>query len=239
MPLVNADFKGMEILTAMWLSQDPIGMEEQISGFDLHGDNQTRLKLPSRLIAKIFIFRLLFGGTAYAYATDADFAEVKWSERKWQEAIEAFYDKYKGLDKWHRSLMEQVQSTGKISIPTGRTWYFSPIIKNGEARFPRTQILNYPVQGLGADLMSIARVSLWRRMRSLKLISRMIGTVHDSILTDGPQEEVDTIVQLCYNVWSDLPMNFEKLFGVPFNLPCRVEVQTGPNWKDMQVCESS
>jgi DNA polymerase I-like protein with 3'-5' exonuclease and polymerase domains len=229
----------MEWLTAVYLSQDKVGIDELAANFDQHGDNQRRLSLPTRLVAKTFLFRLLFGGTAYSYALDPDFSYISNDAGYWQDAIDGFYDKYKGIKQWHDTLMQQAQMTGLISISTGRVWKFTPYLKNGELKFPRTRILNYPVQGLGADLMSLARVSLWRRLNTEGLKSLLISTVHDSILLDCPSSEVDRVVKLCYNVWSDIPKNFEKAFGVPFNLETRVEVQIGPNWKDMTDAHSS
>jgi len=224
----------MEWLTAVFLSQDVVGLKELHDKFDQHGDNQERLKLPTRLVAKTFLFRLLFGGTADSYALDPDFSNISSDKRYWQRAIDTFYEKYTGVARWHSELMNIVQETGKYTLPTGRTWKFVPILKRGELRFPRTQILNYPVQGLGADLMSIARISVWRRRKTVAPDSLLISTVHDSILVDSPKKDVDNVVKLMYNVWVDIPANFERLFGVPLNVETRVEVQVGPNWKDMK-----
>jgi hypothetical protein len=47
-------------------------------------------------------------------------------------------------------------------------------------------------------------------------------------------EEVDTVCELLYNVFADIPANFQRLFGVEFNLPLKVEIQTGSTWGDMQ-----
>lgn len=222
----------MEIVTAMFLSQDPVGIKELNEGFDFHGDNQLRLGLPERLHAKTFIFRLLFGGTAPAYSYDSVFSSISTDNGFWQERIDTFYQKYRGIAEWHTELMKLAQSNGLISLPTGRSWIFKPYLKRGELVFPRTQILNYPVQGLGADLMTIARILLFKR-KGTKFQSQLISTVHDSILIDSPTEEVDKIVEMLYNIWDELPSEFERRFGIPFNIKTRVEVKVGPNWKDM------
>jgi DNA polymerase I-like protein with 3'-5' exonuclease and polymerase domains len=57
MSLVQADAVGLEIRVAAFLSQDPVLLTELRDGLDIHTDNQTRFDLPSRLIAKIFVFR--------------------------------------------------------------------------------------------------------------------------------------------------------------------------------------
>jgi DNA polymerase I-like protein with 3'-5' exonuclease and polymerase domains len=236
--LINVDAKALEWYAAVYLSQDKVGIEELTDGtVDQHTDNQQRLGLPSRLVAKIFLFRLIFGGSAFSYANDPDFSYISSDQRFWQFAIDKFYDKYRGLEQWHSSLMEEVQTTHRLVMPTGRIYTFEQFSKRGELFFPRTQILNYPVQGLGADLMTIARVFFGRnlsRRRELNSLVKLISTVHDSLLIDSPEECVDEVCKMLYNAWDKIPENFEKLFGCKFNLPMRCEIQVGPTWGTME-----
>jgi len=55
--LVNADFRALEWLGAVFLSQDPVGYKEIHANVDQHTENQKAFALPSRLIAKTFVFR--------------------------------------------------------------------------------------------------------------------------------------------------------------------------------------
>lgn len=238
--LINGDAKALEWLTCVYLAQDPVGMEElRDPSIDMHTDNQRRFDLPERVVAKIFLFRLIFGGSAFSYAHDPDFSYVSNDPRFWQDCIDKFYDKYRGIAKWHQALMREVQEHGKYTLPTGRTYVYKSYLKQGIPTLPRTKILNYPVQGLGADLMMVARVALWRAMQRQKLNAKLISTVHDSVLVDAPDSEVDTVVGLFFDTWDRLPQRFENLFGVEFNLPCRVEVQKGPVWGKMQnICKT-
>ena len=232
--LVNSDAKALEWVCALFLSQDPTGIKEYKDGVDVHAANREAFNLPSRLIAKTYLFRLIYGGSAFAYAHDPDFASASSSERYWQSVIDKTYLKYKGLGAWHTKLMQEVVNSGRLVMPTGRVYSFK---REQGKDFPRTQILNYPVQGLGADLMSIARVSLYRRMHQANLKSLLVCTIHDSILVDGPEEEVAKVVQLMYDVFRDIPLNFKRLFGIDFNLPVRCEIETGPNWGAMKAVE--
>lgn len=232
MPILNADAKQLEWVAAVYLSQDPVGIKEIIEGIDQHSDNQARFNLPSRLIAKIFVFRLIFGGQAWSYAHDPDFSDVKdgrgykADEGFWQNVIDKFYTKYQGLYKWHKRLMVEAIDTGRLVMPTNRVYTF----KQEKGEWPRTQILNYPVQGLGHDLMAIARVSLRKRMIKKNLKSLLISTVHDSIVSDCPSEEIPEMIQLHKEVFRDIPDNFKRKFGVEFNLPMRVELEVGDTW---------
>lgn len=232
--LLQADAKQLEWVGATFFSQDPVALEEIWNEVDQHADNQARFNLPSRLIAKTFVFRLIYGGSAYSYANDPNFKDIG-NEDFWQGIIDQFYTKYKALYKWHTDIVNIVKRDRKLVMPTGRIYNYEPDYSYGKERWPRTKILNYPVQGLGADLMAIARVSLRNRLKDKQGI-KLVNTIHDSIILDFDDKQNDPmelvkIVDTCFN---DVPKNFEKLFGTPFNLPMRVECELGNNWGDME-----
>ena len=231
--LINCDAKALEIVCASFLSQDQVSCDEIRNNVDQHSANQERFKLPTRLIAKTFVFRLIYGGSAYSYANDPDFTEVSRSEKFWQGVIDEFYTKYKGISKWHSDLMSQATTTGMLRMPTGRIYNFNSTERNRDLVWPRTKILNYPVQGLGADVMTIARVSAFRRFKKEKIKGELISTIHDSIVADVENHEVERVCQLFTDVFRDIPMNFQRIFGVEFNLPTRCEVAYGPNKYDL------
>lgn len=237
--LLQADAKALEWVCATYLSQDPVAYEEIWNNADQHTDNQQRFGLPSRLIAKTFVFRLIYGGSAYSYANDPNFKDIG-GEKYWQTVIDQFYEKYRGLGEWHRRIFDEAKRDRKLTMPTGRVYYYEPEIKFNKENWPRTKILNYPVQGLGADLMAIARVSLFNRLKDKEGI-KFVNTVHDSIILDFDQNICDniSIVNLVDKCFNDVPKNFEKLFGKEFNLPMRVECQVGPTWGDMEVVNAN
>ncbi len=230
--LIQCDAKALEWLVAVYLSQDPTGIKEIIANVDQHTDNQHRFGLPSRLIAKTFVFRLIYGGSAYSYANDPDFTAVSTKEKFWQKVIEEFYAKYTGLADWHTALMQEATTTGMLRMPTGRIYNYRPEERRGDLVWPRTTILNYPVQGTGADIMCIARVSFARRFKQRGIKGKLISTVHDSIVVDVEDTEVDTVCKMFHEVFDDIPANFKRIFGKEFNLPARCEVEYGMNLKD-------
>ena len=239
--ILNIDAKQIEWVAAVFWSQDPVGMEEIKQEYDIHADNQKRLKLPTRLIAKTLLFRTIYGGTGYSFATDPEFSNFG-GEKWWDEKITTFLTKYQGLRAWHERLYQRVVlDDGRLDLPTGRSYIFHPS-KNraGELHYPRTKILNYPVQGLAADLMAIARVSLHKRLKALNFNGILwCNTVHDSIVLDiKPEIWLDTQEEVCYTinkVFEDIPNNFNRLFGLEFNLPIRAEISYGKNWGDMEI----
>jgi DNA polymerase I len=233
--LINADVKALEICCAAFLSGDDTMTKEILSGVDLHSENQQAFGLPDRLIAKKLVFRILYGGTEYAFVKDPEFNHVSKNIGYWYNVIQNFYEKYSGLYDWHQKLVANVILTGFYRSPTGREYKFKPYqTDRGEWKWPRTNILNYPVQGFGADLMTIMRVSLWNRIKKQGLDIKPIATVHDSVLLDAPKEQVDQAVTLLSEVARDIPGNFLRLFGVQYTLPFKVEIEVGNIYYNME-----
>lgn len=241
--LINCDISGLEWICAVYLSQETVAMKEIADLVDQHADNQKRLGFPAgpdyRRIAKIFVFRLIYGGGAWSYANDPDFMGVSTSEKYWQGVIDQFYDKYKDLHKWHTKIVQEVVGSGRLVMPHGRIYTYE---KDKRGEWPRTTILNYPVQGLGADLMMIGRISFFRRLKASNLIGLLVSSIHDSLVVDAPSEKLDKLDNNCYNICmmlknviEDIPKNFEKLFKIPFNLPMKSEISYGMNKKNMEV----
>lgn len=230
--IVNADVKSLEIHTAAYLSKDEILHKELHDRADLHSDNQMRFTLPSRRDAKFLIFRILFGGTAGGFFYDPNFASVKFSKEQWQDVVDMFYDKYKGIYKWHVGIVREAVNNGRLVMPTGRVYTFSPYVDNwGNMKFPETQVKNYPVQGLGADLMTLYRIALKKLIGSIKIIS----SVHDSVVVDCEKDRVEFVVH-CMNLAADrVPLMFEDRFGLKYDLPFLVEVGVGKNLKELAV----
>lgn len=227
--IVQADAKSLEWVVGAYLSQDKVAIDEIWNEIDQHSLNQKAFNLPTRLIAKTFVFRLMYGGSAYSYANDPDFTSVSTSEKFWQKVIDKFYEKYSGLAKWHTEIVQQVTLSGQLVMPTGRVYTYE---RNKRGEWPVTTIKNYPVQGLGADIMAIARVSFNKRFSAAGIKGLQVNTVHDSIVCDVEESEIIPVTKLFHEVFADLPANFEKMFKTPFNLPLRCEVSAGPNMKD-------
>ena len=239
MPLVNADVKGLEVVVAAELSGDKVLKQEIIDKVDIHETNRDRFKLgegkPGRLIAKIFKFRLIYGGSAYSYANDSDFQGVSRSQKFWQNVIDEYYGKYTGIKEWHEQLIETAQKTGRLTIPSGRFFPIVPKINkwNGGLEWPITVIKNYPVQGFGADLVMLARLEASKRLKASGLEYKLISTIHDSIVADCPSKNVEVVGKILNDSIEYVPTLCKQVFGYDFSLPLTSEVQYGPNKKEL------
>lgn len=103
--------------------------------------------------------------------------------------------------------------------------------------WPRTQILNYPVQGFSADLMKLMRIAAYSRITSKypKEKVKFIATVHDDVELDIDNDE-EMLYNICIdleNVFTDIPKLYEKYFKQKFNVPMAGEVSYGPSLANM------
>ena len=177
---------------------------------------------------------LIYGGSAWAYALDPEFKPVSSKPEYWQGIINEYYKKYEGLGEWHKWLMHEATTTGRVVCPTGRFFPFVPYLKRGEFTWPRTTILNYPVQGTGADLVSLARVEFFRRFKEEQIDGVVISSVHDSLVCDVHSSYVTRTAELLQESIEKIPELFEYRFGQEFNLPVSAEILAGPNHKELE-----
>lgn len=235
MPLVNCDFKSLEVYVAADWYDDKVLKDELLRKLDLHSINQERFKLPDRVTAKRFIFKLLYGATDYGYANDPDFFGVGYSQKQWQSIIDEFYSKYKGIGAGHVRDIKFVKEHGYLEIPSGRYFPFDARKIRIDQPWTLTKIKNYPIQGFGADLVKLGRIEAFRRFKEAELEGEFICTIHDSLVYDVPEhvlpdmikilrESIDKVPEICYNIWS-----------YKFSLPLLCEVSVGPNKFNMEV----
>lgn len=189
---------------------------------------------PGRLVAKIFKFRLIYGGSAYSYAHDPDFMGVSTSMDFWQGVIDAYYTKYNGIRRWHDGLLETVKKQGYLEIPSGRCYSFEAVKKYGDWQWPLTTIKNYPVQGFGADLVMLARIEFFKRLKASGLEALFIQTIHDSIVVDCPTKNLEAIGKMLRESIEIVPQRCQEVFGYQFSLPLNCEIQYGLNKLDMK-----
>ena len=233
--IVACDASQLEWRTVLELSQDKVGIEEVLEGQDTHALNRVAFELPSRLIAKIYLFRTIFRGSGWSFANDPDFSHVSSSVDYWDNINEKFFSKYNGIDRQHKLWAQEVMAGRPLEGPLGRKWLI-PLKrdKRGEIKIPWTTLTNYPVQGTGADVVALARISFYNKVKKYKLPVKLIQTVHDDIKTDAPEKYVQDVVDLYHESFQGLQKNIKKIFGYDWIVPLKCECKVGMNMKDMK-----
>lgn len=239
--MVNCDVKGLEIVVAAQLSGDSVLSKEIVDKEDIHGNNQVAFNLgegkAGRLIAKIFKFRLIYGGSAYSYAHDTDFMGVSTSQDFWQDVIDRYYAKYYGIAEWHKRIDYEAKQNGRLTIPSGRYFPFQYEQTKWGLKWPDTKVKNYPVQGFGADIVKLARLEFAKRLRASGIRALLISTIHDSIVVDCLEKDVPAICRLLKDSIEAVPALCKQVWGYTFTLPLTCELATGMNKKDMLTIE--
>lgn len=152
----------------------------------------------------------------------------------WDEKNEKFFAKYNKLDATHKEWSKLVVDGKPIVGPLGREWFIEMSVKRGELAIPWTTLSNYPVQGTGADLMMLVRLSARKRIDAAGIPCKWRSTVHDSIVIDVEEKYLDMLRVIFDQVFADLPKNIEALFGYSWKTPMACESKYGPTMLDMR-----
>jgi len=236
--ILVVDLSQLEWRVAAWLSQDRVAMQEILDGVDCHLDNAIKFfgDAKYRQDAKIMTFRLLYGGTAYAFYMDPKMPDF--TLKRWNEIETEYGQKYMGLMNWQQSNITKVgQDNGLLYSPLGRIY---KIPKEEHKKYPGTWVFketcikNYPVQGTATgDIVPLAMHVIWKRMGLTPydfMSSNWMGQVHDSILYDTMPHEVQPLAKLAITAFEDLPEIISSYFDVNFNLPMTGEAEWGPSY---------
>jgi DNA polymerase I-like protein with 3'-5' exonuclease and polymerase domains len=229
--LASFDAAQLEWRVVAHNSRDPVAIQEILDGVDFHSDNQAKFKLPSRLIAKKFLFRAIFKGSAYAYSVDNDFKHLG-GDKFWQRVIDKFYDKYQGIGNYHSDLINRATKDGFIESESGRIYEFTPIKRRGQWVMPENDIVNYPVQGFAADLMKLIRISAMRRLQPYGRRVLLVNTVHDSLKFDLDMDvkQAVEIGRVVKGSFQDCGANFKRIFGKELLVPMDCDMHIGNNY---------
>lgn len=247
MPIMQFDLSQIEWRAAAWLSQDPIMIYEINNGVDQHiAACVDLMELPfknkkdpeskkNRDHAKVFNFRMIYGGTAYGYYLDQNMPDF--SKGKWEKIVDSFFTKYSGLKDWHDKLIATVyKQQGFLEIPTGRRFLFPKTIQSdGSYGYNERTIKNYPVQGIsGGDILPLCAVIIRRGIVKYKLLAKPILTVHDSIVFDYPKEEENKLARLCMLTAINLPQYISNYFNIDWNVNLAAEIEIGNNYGSLK-----
>ena len=222
--ILEGDYSQLEFRVAGFLSKDPVIYEEVESGFDVHSYTAEIMGV-SRQDAKAHTFKPLYGGVL---GTNREMAYYS-----------AFRNKYQGVTTWHDKLQEEAVTKKIITLPSGREYAF-PYAKYTRygTTVGATSIKNYPVQGFAtADLLPLALIRLHKCLKAMvkpKPQSRIINTVHDSIIMDVHPDEKNTMIELLKRSMLCIPEECSTVFGVTFDMPIDIEMKIGTDWLNLE-----
>ena len=225
--LLAADYSQIELRLIAEMSGEEAMLEAFTKGQDIHkttaskvyGVELDEVSSDQRRNAKTVNFSIIYGAGATNLSRQLSINRV---EAK--TLIENYFAQYKGLKKYMDDTLDFARENGYVITMLGRKRILRDITsKNGMMRSNAERMaINTPIQGTAADMIKIAMIKIDAAFKSKKLKSRMIIQVHDELVFDVVQEELELVKQL---------VSQEMREAIPgLKVPILVDCGVGSNW---------
>lgn len=226
--LVAADYSQIELRVLAHMSEDPLLIEAFSCDEDIHSRTAQELfgVLPAlqthdhRRMAKAINYGVIYGLSSFGLAQ-----RTGTSKTDAQHYIDEYFRRYHKVEEFLAGCVEQARRTGEVRTLFGRLRPIPDINSRDAPSRNRAEreAMNTPLQGTAADLMKLAMVKLHRRLRENKMQTRMVLTVHDELVFEVPEAEVDSAKAL-------VRAEMEEVY--PLRVPLQVDIGVGLNWRD-------
>ncbi len=225
--LLSADYSQIELRVLAHLSGDPALLSAFRAGEDIHdrtarqvfGESSTLSESEKRRRAKIINFSIIYGKTAFTLGK-----EFGVPTREAQAFIDAYLDRYPKVRDLIDEIVREARRTGKVRTLFGRQRYVPEIgSRNRATRSAAERVaVNTPIQGTAADLIKKAMIDLHRRLREERLETRLLLQVHDELVLEAPDGEVERASQVVRETMENV---------YPMKVPLKVDIKIGRSWE--------
>ena len=224
--LVDADYSQIELRVLAAIAGDRSMIDAFLSGEDIHRNTAAQVfDMPPDFVtatmrsrAKAVNFGIVYGISAYSLSKDIG-VTVSEADRY----IKNYLRTYKGVKEYMDRTVAQAGETGYVSTLFGRRRYL-PELKSSNRNlraFGQRVAMNMPIQGTAADIIKIAMVRVWRRLRAEGLEARLILQVHDELIVEAPAAEAEKVRAL---------VKEEMESAASLAVPMEVDAKTGKDW---------
>ncbi len=227
--LLTADYSQIELRLLAHFSRDPLLVEAFRRGDDIHTLTASQVfGVPPLMVtpdhrrqAKVVNFGIVYGLSAFGLSQNLG---IETAEAKL--FIANYFEKYKGVRAFIDKTLEEARRDLKVRTLHGRIRPIPDInSKNFTQRgFAERTAVNTPLQGTAADLIKVAMIRIDAALQEQKLKSRMTLQVHDELVFEVPEKEVEAMQSLVRE-------QMEKVHDLA--VPLLVEMEAGPNWRDL------
>ncbi|HKK01267.1 MAG TPA: DNA polymerase I, partial [Desulfuromonadales bacterium] len=226
--LLSADYSQVELRLLAHLADEAVLKEAFARGEDIHtrtasevfGVFPDMVTPEMRRQAKTINFGVIYGMGAFSLGKDLGIPT-----REAQTFIDNYFARYPGIKAFMESKKAQARENLYVTTLLGRRCAVAEIqSKNGAIRsFAERNAINYPIQGSAADIIKVAMIAIHRRLQAQGLAARMVLQVHDELVFDVPESEVEQVRAL---------VTEEMESAVPLTVPLVVDVGVGRNWRE-------
>ena len=226
--LIDADYSQIELRVLAHLSGDKLMQEAFLNGDDIHAITASQVfnqplewvTSEMRSAAKAVNFGIVYGIGAFSLAKDIN---VSVAEAK--RYIDAYLNKYSGVAYFMERAVADAKKNGFVETMFSRKRFIPEInASNKIVQAAASRIaMNTPIQGTAADIIKIAMIRVFDRLKESNLPARLILQVHDELIVEaeeGCENEVATLLR-------------EEMENcVKLSIPLVVDVKTGKSWYD-------
>ena len=225
---LSADYSQIELRLVAHMSEDPSMVHAFEHGEDIHAFTAsqvfsiplTEVSKEQRYHAKAVNFGIIYGQQAFGLAR-----ELGISMKDAAQFIEKYFERYPKISEFVESCKEEARKAGKAVTLTGREREIGDIqSKNPVLRHAAERLaVNTPLQGTAADIIKLAMLRVDQRMREAQVKSFMILQVHDELIFEIPDSEIDAMSLLVRESMESV---------MKLKVPLTVDVSIGKNWKE-------
>ena len=227
--LLAADYSQIELRVLAHYSQDDGLIAAFKNGEDIHSSTAALVHGVSldevtgdmRRVAKVLNFGVIYGLSPHGISRQTNL-----SQKAGKTFIDIYFDKYPGIQKYLDAVKEQCREKGYVETLLGRRRYLPDInSRNFRVRSQAERAaINMPIQGTAADIIKIAMLNISQKLVELDLSSKMILQVHDELIFESPEVEVDQLESLITEIMPN---------ALELDVPLTVETKSGTDWGNM------
>lgn len=199
--LLSADYSQVELRLMAHLSGDEALISAFEHGEDIHTATAAKLfgkelgdvTSDDRRKAKTANFGIIYGISAFGLSQRLDIPR-----KEAKEIIDGYFTSYPGVSEYMDRVVNDAREVGYVETMFGRRRYLKDInSRNAIARgLAERNAINAPIQGSAADIMKLAMIGIWRRFVAEGIESRMVMQVHDEVVVDVLNSELDKVQKI-------------------------------------------
>jgi DNA polymerase-1 len=227
--LIAADYSQVELRILAHIAEDPGLLQAFGNDEDIHTAtaaavldiSQDQIDKYQRRIAKTVNFGLIYGQTAFGLAQTTGM-----SRDEARQFIDTYFKKYPGVRQYIADTKKMAAEQGYVATLYGRRRDFSHLanLTGPQRARAEREAINMPIQGTAADIMKQAMITLHDELKKRNLQTQMLLQVHDELVLEAPEAEVDEAVQLTRDMMAG---------AYELRVPLKVDIEVGQNWLDM------
>ena len=223
---ISADYSQIELRVMAHLSKDPGLLSAFQEGEDVHSKTASEVfnvgiedvSSDLRRNAKAINFGLIYGISAFGLGK-----QLGITRNLAAEYMAMYFEKYPGVKQYMESTKESASQNGYVETLFGRRLYLKEINANNALRRQASEraAINAPVQGTAADIMKIAMIRMYQALEKEKSEARIILQVHDELILDTPEKEIDRVIELTTEAMKEATL---------LDVPLEIDIGIGDNW---------